>query len=466
MHPAVPAVLDRIETDFQGSVDRLVDLLRIPSVGTDPAYAEATRRAGQWLVDELSGIGFRAGLRDTPGNPMVIAHHDGPAGYDGPHLMYYGHYDVQPADPLELWSFPPFEPTLVNAERGPRIVARGAVDDKGQTMTWIEAFRAWAAVHGGLPARITVMIEGEEEGGSKSLRGFLKANRAELTADVCVVTDTNSWDIETPAVTYQLRGMLYTEVTIAGPSRDLHSGMYGGAVINPNNALAKILAQLIDENGVVQIPGFYDDVIPPGKAELDQWMALGFDETGFLGEIGLTAPSGEAGYTTLERLWSRPTCDVNGMWGGYTGAGSKTVIPSHASAKISFRLVPGQDPEKILAGLRAFLDARMPKDFRHEITTFGKSPAIRVPTDSRYLGAVLGGLGDVYAKAPVLIGSGGSIPVVGMIQEELGFDSLLVGFGLEDDRVHSPDEKFEVACYRNGIRSHAAILGRLAGLGR
>jgi acetylornithine deacetylase/succinyl-diaminopimelate desuccinylase-like protein len=259
--------------------------------------------------------------------------------------------------------------------------------------------------------------------------------------------------------------MLYTEVTISGPSRDLHSGMYGGAVINPNNALAKILAQLIDEHGVVQVPGYYDDVIPPGKAELDQWTALGFDETGFLGEIGLTAPSGEAGYTTLERLWSRPTCDVNGMWGGYTGAGSKTVIPSHASAKISFRLVPGQDPEKILTGLRAFLDARMPKDFRYEITTFGKSPAIRVPTDSRYLGAVLGGLGDVYAKAPVLIGAGGSIPVVGMIQQELGFDSLLVGFGLEDDRVHSPDEKFEVACYRNGIRSHAAILGRLAGLG-
>jgi len=465
MIPAVPAVLDRIEADFQGSVDRLVDLLRIPSVGTDPAYAEQTRRAGQWLVDQLTAIGFRAALRETAGNPMVIAHHDGPPGYRGPHLMYYGHYDVQPADPLELWTSPPFEPTIVTGSRGPRIVARGAVDDKGQTMTWIEAFRAWAAVHGSLPARITVMIEGEEEGGSKNLRGFLQANKADLGADVCVVTDTGSWDIETPAVTYQLRGMLYTEVTITGPSRDLHSGMYGGAVINPNNALAKILAQLIDDRGVVQIPGFYDDVIPPGPAELAQWAALGFDEAAFLGEIGLTRPSGEVGYGALERLWSRPTCDVNGMWGGYTGAGSKTVIPSHATAKISFRLVPGQDPEKILAGLRTFLDARMPADFRYAITTFGKSPAIRVPTESPYLGAVLAGLGDVYAKAPVLIGSGGSIPVVGMIQEELGFDSLLVGFGLEDDRVHSPDEKFEIACYRNGIRSHAAILARLSSLG-
>jgi len=465
MHAAVAPVLDRIEADFDASVARLVDLLRIPSVSTDPAYAAEVRRAGAWLERELAGLGFRAELRDTPGHPILVAHFPGPEGYAGPHLLYYGHYDVQPPEPLELWESPPFEPAIVEAKHGPRVVARGAVDDKGQVMTWVEAFRAWTAVHGSLPAKITVLVEGEEESGSKSLRPFLETHRDELAAaDVCVVTDTGSWDVATPAITTMLRGNFYVEVTVHGPSRDLHSGMYGGAVVNPNNLLAKLIAGLHDDAGRVTIPGFYDDVAELSPEERARWDALGFDEAAFLGEIGLSLPRGEAGRSALERLWSRPTLDVCGMWGGYTGVGSKTVIPAHASAKISCRLVPDQDPQKILAGLRRYLDERMPADCRYGIQVFGASPAIRVPTDSPHLRAAAAGLQDIYGREAVLMGCGGSIPLVGLMRDVLGMDSLLVGFGLEDDRVHSPNEKFELVCYRNGIRSHAAILARLAGL--
>jgi acetylornithine deacetylase/succinyl-diaminopimelate desuccinylase-like protein len=455
-------VLDHFDRYFDGAVDRLCDLLRIRSVSTDLAYKDETRTAAQWLADQLTGMGFEASLRETPGHPMVVAHHPGPPGATGPHLLYYGHYDVQPPEPLELWNSPPFEPTLVDAKHGKRVVARGAVDDKGQVMTFIEAFRAWHAVHGTMPARITVLLEGEEETGSPNLVPFLEANREELGADICVVTDTNSWNIETPAITYMLRGMLYLEVTLHGPSHDLHSGLYGGGVLNPINVLTRVLAQIHDDQGRVQFPGFYDDVTPLSDAEREQWRGLGFDEDGFLAGVGLKTPRGEEGWSTLERVWARPTCDINGIWGGYTGAGSKTVIPARASAKFSCRLVAGQDPKKILAGISTFLDARTPVDCRWDVTTFGNSPAIKVPADSPHLKKAMAGLADIYGKPPVLIGSGGSIPVVGYIQRILGFDSILVGFGLDDDLIHSPNEKFELACYRNGMRSHAAILARMA----
>ena len=464
--PALDPVLAHLEADFDKAVGRWSDFLRIPSISTDPAYAAETRRAAEWIAGQLRGLGFEASLRATPGHPMVVAHHPGPGPGEGggPHVLYYGHYDVQPPDPVELWHSGPFEPTVVEAERGPRMVARGAVDDKGQVMTWLEAFRAWIAVHGTLPVRVSVILEGEEETGSPSLPDFLRANKDELKADVCVVSDTNSWDIDTPAISYMLRGLLYVDLTLHGPNRDLHSGMYGGAVLNPLNSLTRILGDLHDDRGRVQIPGFYDDVREPSVAEREAWDLLGFDEAAFLGEIGLKTPAGEAGRSILERLWSRPTCDLNGLFGGYTGAGAKTVIPAHASAKLSCRLVPEQDPQKILDGIRRFLDARTPPDGRWEIATHGASRAIRVPTESPYLQAAAAGLRDIYGREPVLIGVGGSIPVVGMIQDILGFDSLLVGFGLDDDRIHSPNEKFELACFRNGMRSHAAILARLAGV--
>lgn len=454
-------VLNELENTFGQAVDRLKDLLSIPSIGTDPAFQAETRRAAQWLARDLQSIGFEADLRSTPGQPAVVAHHPGPGG-DGPRLLYYGHYDVQPAEPLDLWTSPPFEPTIVEAERGPRIVARGAVDDKGQTMTFIEAFRAWQAVHGTLPVAVTVFLEGEEESGSPSLDGFLEAHQQELRSDVCIVSDTGMWDIDTPAIGVMLRGMLYVELTLHGPSQDLHSGLYGGAVPNPLNILTRILGNLHDDQGRVQIPGFYDDVDDLGEIE-NSWKKLDFDEAAFLGNAGFERSTGEAGRSTLERVWSRPTCDLNGVFGGYTGEGTKTVIPAKASAKLSFRLVPGQDPGKVEKGLEAFIDARLPGDCRIDIENLGASSALRIPTDSTFLRAAQASLTLVFERAPILVGIGGSIPAVGAIKHHLGIDSILMGFGLDDDRVHAPNEKFELRCFKSGMRAHAALLGEIAG---
>ncbi len=291
----VAQVLERVDANLDASVERLFDILRIPSVSTDPAFKDDVQRAAQWMADELAGLGFAAAVRPATGHPMVVAQHPGPGG-DAPHLLYYGHYDVQPADPLELWNSGPFEPVLVDAERGKRIVARGAVDDKGQVMTWIEAFRAWRDVHGTLPCRVTVLLEGEEECGSPSLDPFIQANAGELKADACIVCDTGMWEVDQPAITYSLRGMVYQEVILRGPSRDLHSGMYGGVVVNPLNLLARIIGELHDAEGRIQIPHFYDDVVPVGANEKAQWEALGFDEAEYLGGVGLKVPGGEQGY--------------------------------------------------------------------------------------------------------------------------------------------------------------------------
>lgn len=448
-----------LDDGFDRSVERLFTLLRIPSIGTDPAYQAATLEAAKWLVRELEDIGFEAGLRETPGQPAVVAHHPGPGG-EGPRVLYYGHYDVQPAEPLDLWTSPPFEPTVVEGANGRRIVARGAVDDKGQTMTFIEAFRAWKEVHGTLPVAVTVFLEGEEESGSPSLDGFLRSHSDELEADICVVSDTNMWDIDTPAIGIMLRGLLYLELTLHGPSQDLHSGLYGGAVPNPLNVLTKMLGDLHDDDGRVRIPGFYDGL--DDLSDLDEaWRALDFDEARFLGHAGLARSTGEAGRSTLERIWSRPTCDLNGLFGGYTGAGAKTVIPAKASAKLSFRLVPGQDVQKVKEGMKAFLDARTPEECRYELDELGAAPALKVSTDSPFLKAAQAALSDVFGRAPILVGMGGSIPAVGAIRQHLGIESILMGFGLDDDRVHAPDEKFELRCFRNGMLSHAVLLEKL-----
>jgi acetylornithine deacetylase/succinyl-diaminopimelate desuccinylase-like protein len=466
--PSTTALCEVVDREFVRSTQRLCDFLRIPSVSTDPAFDGETRRCAEWLVAELRALGFTAEAAKTIGHPMVVAHHPGvgPDAAKRPRVLYYGHYDVQPADPLELWSSPPFEPVLVDGPRGKRVVARGAVDDKGQVMGIVEALRAWHALAGGPPCPVTLMIEGEEESGSKSLEPFMHAAKDQLAADICVVSDTGMWDVATPAITTRLRGLVYMEVTVHGPTRDLHSGMYGGAVPNPINVLAQILAELHDDHRRVTIPGFYDGVGELPATTKTQWESLGFSDAEFLGDIGLQAGFGETGRSTLERTWSRPTCDVNGIFGGYTGKGAKTVIAAHATAKVSFRLVSKQDPAKIAAAFESFVRARLPVGCRAEFESHGANAAIEVSESSRYLAAADAGLKAVFGKAPLLIGSGGSIPAVGSIQRILGMDSLLVGFGLDDDCVHSPNEKFELACYQNAIRSHAAMLREFAQLSR
>jgi acetylornithine deacetylase/succinyl-diaminopimelate desuccinylase-like protein len=463
MTTSIDDVLARLEADREGAQARWFDILRIPSVSAQPKHAADCVRAAEWFRDQLTGLGFEAAVRPTAGHPAVVAHHPGPGTGAGPHLLYYGHYDVQPAEPFELWETPPFEPTLRDGPNGPRVYARGAVDDKGQVMMWLEAFRAWHAATGSMPARITVLIEGEEEVGSVNLKPFVAANRDELRADICVISDTGMWDIDTPGVTTRLRGMVYTQIDIRAASRDLHSGSYGGSALNPINLLTRILGELKDDTGRIQLDGFYDGIPELTNAQAAQWAELGFDESAFLGRIGLSVPSGERGRSGLERLWARPTADINGIWGGYAGPGSKTVIAAEAGAKLSFRLVPGQDPERIAAGLRAFIAERLPADATAEVQVFGSGPAIEIPSDSRWVAAALASLAEEYGRPAVLMGCGGSIPVVDSFRRELGLDSLLIGFGLDDDQVHSPNEKFDIRCFVHGARSHARLLAKLAG---
>ncbi len=456
-------VLSYVDANLVRSRETLFDLLRIPSVSAQPAHVADCARAAEWWREQLAGLDFEATVRPTTGHPVVVAHHPGSAGYDGPHILFYGHYDVQPVDPLALWRSPPFDPQVTDGPHGKRYVARGVADDKGQTLMFLESLRAWRNAGGGIPARITVLIEGEEEVGSVSLDPFLHANKDELAGDVALISDTGMWNVDTPAITNRLRGLTYAEVTLKAANRDLHSGIYGGSALNPINALTKILGDLHDENGRIQLPGFYDRVIPVTHAQRAQWDALDFDEAAFLGRLGLSTPIGERGYSGLERLWGRPTADINGIWGGYTGVGSKTVIASEAAAKVSFRLVPNQDPDEVLAQFKQFVLERLPADASASFADFARVPGIEVNVDSPHVRAALQALADEYGKPALLMGGGGAIPVVTSLRSILGLDSLLMGFALEDDQMHSPNEKLEETCFHRGIRSHARLLAKFAG---
>ena len=455
-------VLDRASAAVPASLERLFELVRIKSISTDPAFKTECRRAAEWLVTELRCLGFDATVRDTPGHPMVVAHHDG-ARADAPHVLFYGHYDVQPVDPINLWDHDPFDPAVRAAKDGRRIITgRGTSDDKGQLLTFVEACRAYKETTGGLPCRVTILFEGEEESGSPSLKPFLEANAAELTADFALVCDTSMWDADTPAISAGLRGLVGEEVVVKAADRDLHSGYFGGAAANPIHILADILAGLHDETGRVTLDGFYDGVEEtPSEIKAD-WEKLGSSAERFLGEISLSIPAGEKGRSVLELTWARPTAEVNGITGGYTGEGFKTVIAAEASAKVSFRLVGKQDPARIRDAFRAYVRSKIPADCSVSFHAHGGSPAIQLPYDSSLLGKAKSALSEEWPNPAVVIGMGGSIPIVGDFQKMLGMESLLVGFALSDDRIHSPNEKYELRSFEKGIRSWIRILSALA----
>jgi acetylornithine deacetylase/succinyl-diaminopimelate desuccinylase-like protein len=457
---ALAEVLEKVDANLDLALGRLFRLIEIPSVSTDPAYAGECARAAEWLAAELRSIGFEATVRETSGHPMVVGNARAPRP-DVPHLLLYGHYDVQPPDPLDLWESPPFEPRIVEAATGKRIVGRGVADDKGQLMTFLEACRAFHET-GGLPCHITFLIEGEEETGSPSLPAFLDKTKDELKADMALVCDSLMWDRETPAVTTMLRGLVLEEVVIHAADRDLHSGMFGSAAVNPIHVLARIIADLRDGKGYITLPGFYNGVAALPADIAEQWRELPFDENAFLGQVGLSVPAGEQGRSVLEMIWSRPTCDVNGIVGGYTGMGSKTVLPAQASAKFSFRLVGSQDPRKIAQSFRAFVKERLPADCRAEFASHGASSAMQLPFSSEALSRASRALQAEWGKEPVLAGCGGSIPIVGAFKRDLGMDTLMIGFGLEDDRIHSPNEKYELSSFHKGAKSWARVLNVLA----
>ena len=455
----MPALEQYLEAEQLRFEEELIQLLRIPSISADPGHRPDIERAAQWVHDQFQRLGLASEIISTPGNPLVYA--QSPAVPGAPVVLVYGHYDVQPAEPLDLWTSPPFEPV----RRDGNIYARGATDDKGQMFTHIKSVEAWLKTAGKLPLQLKFLIEGEEEVGGASLDAFIRGNAARLACQAIVISDGAQFAPGQPAINYGLRGIAYYEVRLTGPVVDLHSGTFGGSVANPANALAKILAQIIDDRGRIQIPGFYDDVVPLSEREREQFAALPFDEARFKRQIGVDQLSGETGYTTLERRWVRPTCDVHGLWGGYQGEGGKTVLPSKAGAKFSFRLVPNQDVGKITHGVKQFFARVCPSGIKIELLDLHGCPGVMVPLDSPYVEAAARAIEYAFGRKPVYTREGGSIPIVSTFHEMLHADTLLLGWGQDDDNTHSPNEKFSLADFHRGIRASARLWRELAALG-
>ncbi|MHA6324142.1 dipeptidase [Roseivivax sp. CAU 1753] len=452
---SLDAVLSRIDTDLDAALERLFQLLRVPSISTDPAYRDDCDRAADWLVADLQSMGIAAAKRPTPGHPMVVAHVDGP----GPHLLFYGHYDVQPVDPLKLWHRDPFDPAIEETPSGRVIRARGASDDKGQLMTFVEACRAYIAENGALPCKITFFLEGEEESGSPSLVPFMKDHADELRADIALICDTSMAAPGQPSIATQLRGMVKDEFTLQGPAMDLHSGLYGGPALNPLREISKIIATLHDDAGRVAVEGFYDGVPELSDDIRRQWADAGFDEATFLGRIGMSRAHGETAFTAMEQVWARPTLEINGLWGGYTGAGTKTVIPAEAHCKITCRLVGEQDPAHVRDRLRAHIEAHLPTDAK--LVWHGGlegAPASVMDTSRPEFEIARTALSEEWDREAVFAGMGGSIPIAGYFKTILGMESMLIGFANDDDAIHSPNEKYNVESFHKGIRSWARIL--------
>lgn len=451
-------------------VDELKSLLRIPSISTDPAHAADVRRAAEFVAAELRRIGMHnvrlveTTSADHPsGHPLVYADWlEAAPGSDGtpsPTVLLYGHYDVQPAEPLDEWVSPPFEPT----ERDGNLYARGAVDDKGQMWMHVKALESlFAAGNGKLPVNVRVIVEGEEEVGGEGIAAFVRSHPDQLKADLAVVSDTEMFAPGIPTLCVGLRGMIYTEIEARGARTDLHSGMYGGAAPNPFVALCQIIAQLKDTSGHIAIPGFYDKVAQPTPAELAAWRSLPFDEEHYrASEVGSPQLTGEPGFSVLERTWSRPTLDVHGMPGGFTGSGAKTVIPARALAKVSMRLVPDQTPAEAFAQYKSFVESFTPPGITLEVRLIHSGDPIVVSTDNPYVQAATEAMHQVFGKPTVFVRGGGSIPIVGDFIRELGIPTLLMGFGLPDDNLHAPNEKFHLANFHAGIQSLLRLLTTL-----
>jgi acetylornithine deacetylase/succinyl-diaminopimelate desuccinylase-like protein len=450
---SVDAYLGARRADFE---EQLKTLIRIPSVSAQPDHDADTRRAAEWIRDDLAAMGLPAELIETKRHPLVYAEWLGAAGK--PSLLIYGHYDVQPPEPLEPWLSPPFEPTV----RDGNLFARGATDDKGQMLTHLKAAEAWLKAVGKLPVNVKFLIEGEEEVGGANLEEYVANHADRLACDYAVISDSSQLAPGMPAITYGLKGLAYFELLVQGANRDLHSGTYGGAVANPINALCEILATLKGPDGKIRIPGFYDRVKPLEDWERADFAKLPFSEAAFQADLAVPALTGEAGYSTLERKWARPTCDINGIFGGYAGPGPKTVLPCKAGAKFSFRLVPDQDPQTVERQLRDHLARVCPPGVTYELLTHHGAPAVLVDVDTPGVRAAMRAVEAGFGTKPVFIREGGSIPVVGLIKQRLGVDTLLLGWGQNDDNLHGPNEKFSLADFHRGIKSSAHLFDELA----
>ncbi|MCC6124478.1 MAG: dipeptidase [Pirellulales bacterium] len=452
----MPTLENYLESNATRFEDELCDFVRIASVSADPNRKGEMVRAAQWVAGQLRSLNFTVEIIPTSGNPLVFA--QSPHVPDAPTVLVYGHYDVQPAEPLEKWTTPPFEP----AKRDGKLFARGATDDKGQVLSHIKSAEAVIKTQGKLPLNMKFLVEGEEEVGSVGLGEFLKSNAEKLGSDCIVISDGSQFAPGIPAINYGLRGIAYYEIHLQGPNRDLHSGSFGGSITNPANALAKILAGLIDEKGRVTIPGFYDDVVPLTDRERRQFAELPFVEQEYFRNVGVEGAVGEEGYTALERRWARPTFDICGLWSGYQGEGAKTVLPATAGAKISFRLVPNQTPEKIAAGLKRKLAELTPPGIQLEFIAHHGGPGVLVSLESPYIEAAARAIEFAFSRRPVFTREGGSIPIVAKFAEHLKVDILLLGWGQEDDNAHSPNEKFSLDDFHKAIKASAKLWEELA----
>ncbi len=454
----MPQIDQYLQDEAQRFEQELCQFLQIPSVSADPACRDDMHRTARWVADQFKGLGFATEVVETSGHPLVYA--ESPPVEDAPTALVYGHYDVQPPDPLEAWISPPFTPT----ERDGNLYARGATDDKGQLLTHIKAAEAWIRTEGRLPINLKFIIEGEEEVGSEALEKFIPEQAQRLACDCVVISDGSQFAPGRPAINYGLRGIACYELHVKGPSRDLHSGSFGGSITNPANALTALMAGLIDSQGRIQVPGFYDDVVPLSDRERKELASLPFDEKEYFEQVGVKEAMGEAGHTTLERRWARPTLDINGLWSGYQGEGAKTVLPASAGAKFSFRLVPNQDPEKITASLKWKLAELCPPGIELELIAMHGSGGVMVPLESPYIAAAARAIEHAFGCPPVFTREGGSIPIVTTFHEALGADALLLGWGQDDDNTHSPNEKFCLADFHRGIKASARLWKELSDL--